>query len=371
MKSVSFLVILKLSARGTLLLNLKSFLGIFFSVLLFCVSARAESPVYTVDVSVDVTDVNAAQAREKAMVAANRKAFETVVQKITTAQGAKSLMNFSNEQILNFIKEVSVVSEKSSNVRYIADLKVTVNENILKRYMNEKDVRTVVEAASNVVIIPVFREYPSDKPLLWEDNNSWRFAWENKAPRNSLVKISSVPANTISFAAIDAQKALAFNSAALEEIALNNNANDVYVADAVYDGIEGLTVHLSSLKKGSGVETINVAGDRNQSAELMTRAVDEVSAKIENKVKVASIAENQMMSSIEVVYNFVSLKDWVATEKVLKSIAYVRNLQVEAMGAGKVQFKLEFVGADDKIWAALRSYGLNLKKYDSFYLLEK
>lgn len=335
------------------------------------ISARAESPVYTVDVSVDVTDVNAAQAREKAMVAANRKAFETVVQKITTAQGTRSLMNFSDEQILNFIKEVSVVSEKTSNVRYIADLKVTINENILKRYLNEKDVRTVVEAASKVVVIPVFREYEADKPLLWEDNNSWRFAWENKSPRNSLVKINSIPANAVSFAGINAEKAKAFDNAALEEVLLNNNANDVYVVDAVYDGIEGLKVQLSSLKNGSGLETIMIAGDRAQNAELMARAVDEVSAKIENKIKTASIAENQRMSSIEVVYNFASLKEWVATERLLKSIAYVRDLQVEAMGVGKVQFKLEFVGADDKIWTALRTQGLNLKKYDSFYLLER
>ncbi len=340
--------------------------------ILLAMPAYAESPVYTVEVSVDVTDVNASQAREKAMVAANRRAFETVVRKITTAQGAQNLMNFTDNQILNFIKEVSVVSEKSSNVRYIADLLVTINESVLKAYMQEKEINSVVEASSKVVVVPVFRAFEADKPLLWEDGNIWRQAWENKEPRNSLVKISSLPANDVSFAAIDAEKAQAFDKAALEEVLLNNNASDVYVADAVYDGIDGLKVRLMSLKNASNAEeTIMVPGDRGQSAELMAAAVDMVSAKIENKVKTASIAENQMLSSIEVIYNYPELRDWVATEKLLKSIAYVRGLQVEAMGSGKVQFKLEFVGSDEKVWAALRANGLNLKQYDEFYLLER
>lgn len=350
---------------------LKFLFAVFAAVLAVVLPAQAEDSLYTVDVNVDVTDVNAAQAREKAMVAANRKAFETVVRKLTTSQGSSSLLRLSDDKIINFIKEVSVVSEKSSNVRYLADLKVTVSEPILKAYMNEKDIQSVVAAASKVVVIPVFREFEADRPLLWEDNNIWRKAWENKAPRNSLVKINSIPLTDISRAEIDADKALAFDAQALQEVALNNNASDVYVADAVYDGIDGLKVKLYSLKSSNAGEILIVPGDRNMSDDLFARAIDEVSSKIENKVKAANIAESQLMSSIEVVYNFNSISEWIRTEKSLRTIAYVRNIQVEAMGAGKVQFKLEFVGSDDKVWAALRNKGFNLKDYGGFYLLER
>ena len=345
--------------------------AVFFCFGLFIGSAAADSSVYTVDVSVDVTDVNASKAREKAMLAANRKAFETVVRKLTTSQGASSMLGLSDDQIVNFIKEVSVVSEKSSNVRYIANLKVTVSEQILNAYMNEKEINSVVATASKIVVIPVFREFPSDKPLLWEENNPWRQAWETAAPRNSLVKITSLPLNDVSMAEINAEKALAFDLSALQEIALNNNANDVYVADAVYDGIDGLKIRLFSIKSNNAEETISVPGDRNQSAELFARAISEVSSMIENKVKAADIAENRMINSIEVVFNFRSISEWVRAESQLKSIAYVRGLQVEAMGTGKVQFKLEFVGSDDKLWGALRDKGFNLKDYGDFYLLER
>lgn len=350
---------------------LKFLFVISFVVLAFVGNVRADDSVYTVDVNVDVTDANASKAREKAMLAANRKAFETVVRKLTTSQGASALLGMSDNQIVNFIKEVSVVSEKSSNVRYIADLKVTVSEQILNAYMNEKEINSVVATASKIVVIPVFRKFPSDKPLLWEENNPWRQAWEAAAPRNSLVKITSLPLNDVSMAEINAEKALAFDLSALQEIALNNNANDVYVADAVYDGIDGVKIRLFSIKSNNAEETVSVPGDRNQSADLFAQAISEVSSVIENKVKAADIAENRMINSIEVVFSFRNISEWVRVENQLKNIAYIRRLQVEAMGAGKVQFKLEFAGSDDKIWSALRSKGFNLKDYGDFYLLEK
>ena len=60
---------------------LKFLFVISFVVLAFVGNVRADDSVYTVDVNVDVTDANASKAREKAMLSANRKAFETVVRK--------------------------------------------------------------------------------------------------------------------------------------------------------------------------------------------------------------------------------------------------------------------------------------------------
>lgn len=347
---------------------LNKFAAVLFVCLGICAEAMAANPVYTVDVEVDVTDVNAAKAREKAMASANRKAFETVVRKLTTSQQAAPLLRMSDEQILNFIKEVSVVSEKSSHVRYIAALKVTINENILKSYMAEKDIQSVIEASSKVTVIPVFRAFETDKPLLWEDGNIWRKAWENKAPRNSLVTVSSLPY----LASVTADAALAYDREILETVRLNSNANDVYVADAVFDGIDGLKVTLSSLNNSTNAaETLHIAGDRNFPDELFARAIDDVSTRIENKIKVRNIAENQMQTSIDVIYNFSSLADWVNVEKNIKSIPYVRGLQVTAMTAGKVQFRLEFVGADEKMLQALRNKGFELKEYGSFYEISR
>ena len=340
-------------------------------MLFFATSAAwAQNSIYTVNVNVDVTDVNAAAAREKAMSSAYRQAFDTVVRKLTTAQDAAKLSAMTDAQIVNFIKEISVVSEKSSNVRYIADLQVTLNEQILKAYLQEKEIQTAVADKSKIVIIPIFREFESDAPMLWESQNLWLAAWQQKPARESLVEIVALPDTPVSKAEITAEQAQTYDTAALQEVALNNNANDVYVADAVFDGIEGLKITLTSLKSTQAADVIRIPGDRKMAAQLLAHGVDEVSKRIEGKIKTANIAQSKMQSTISAIYNYNKLSDWVNVEKQLKSIPYVRKVQVDAMGAGKVQMKIDFVGSDERIWAALRNKGFNLKQFDNFYLLE-
>lgn len=106
------------------------------------------------------------------MTEANRKAFLSVAARVTTAEGVAELSRLTDGQILNFIREVSVVSEKASDIRYIAVFNVRVNQDILTRYMQENNIPFVIGGAANILIIPTFREFKTDAPLLWEGTNA-------------------------------------------------------------------------------------------------------------------------------------------------------------------------------------------------------
>ena len=113
---------------------------IAFFCLFSASAAGAGDMTYNAEITVDVTAENASVAREKAMTEANRQAYTAVAKRVTTADGVRRLNELNDAQILNFIKEVSIISEKASNVRYIATLNVAVNEHILKTYMQENDI---------------------------------------------------------------------------------------------------------------------------------------------------------------------------------------------------------------------------------------
>ena len=79
---------------------------IFLVLALVSVSfmANAASDLYSVTVSVDVTDSDSSKAREKAMVEANRAAFLQVIKKLSSNEAVNKLSNMTNNEILNFIK---------------------------------------------------------------------------------------------------------------------------------------------------------------------------------------------------------------------------------------------------------------------------
>lgn len=119
--------------------------GLFLIMFLAAAVPVRAAEVYGSIVNVDVSDVNAAAAKEKAMAQANREALNYVAPLMASPEGVELLRSLDDNQILYFIKEATVLSEKSSDVRYIASLKVVVQDAVLRQYLAEKGVAKELE----------------------------------------------------------------------------------------------------------------------------------------------------------------------------------------------------------------------------------
>ncbi len=342
------------------------FLLSLFCSLLSQPAAAEDMSLYDADISVDVTAATASAARETAMNEANRQAVMTVARRLTTAEGASVLNHLNNNQILNFIKEVTVGEDKVSDVRFIANLILSINAEIIKAYLSEKNAPVAIVEESTIIIIPTFREFATDTPLLWEENNPWLQAWNTNAQTSGPVKI--LPLGNTYANSITAAQALQMNGIALDGIAADEQTPNLYIADAIYDGIDGLDVTLYAYKNGSQ-ETVKIPGSRGE--QLFNDAVRKVKETLLAKVQRQSQTVSQSSSEITVLFAFNALRDWMKVQQALKNTAGVDSLTIDALGAGKVQFKLRFTGGEDRLLHHLRDKNLNLKPYGSFYNLER
>lgn len=114
---------------------------LILSLLLIGMSAYAdETNIYEAQVEIEATGKNASFARQQALNEANRKALYIVTERICTTNSAQIFGHLNDNQILNFVREVSVISEKVTDSQYAATLKITINEAILTAYLQEKNV---------------------------------------------------------------------------------------------------------------------------------------------------------------------------------------------------------------------------------------
>ena len=72
-----------------------------------------------------------------------------------------------------------------------------------------------------------------------------------------------------------------------------------------------------------------------------------------------------------VLFNFEKLRQWVEAENVLHSVPYIKNIEMQAMGTNKAQFKLTYIGSAEKLLHALRAKSFNLSERGSFWIMEK
>lgn len=343
-------------------------LAVFFCVLANIDSVRAEDDRFAVEVNVDVTDVSASLARERALREANRAAINEVAKRVTTDEGARKLSSMTDDQLVNFVKEVLIIDEKTSSVRYIANLKVVINSNILKQYMKEREIPLLLQSNTRILVIPLFRVFNTDAPMLWESDNLWRQAWE-AAPRGEVSTFISLPSNGSNYEAVDVDRISKMDSVVLNKLKVLNHVDEVYVLDAVYDGIEGLLVNATPY--GGETQVIRVSGDRSSGILLFDKAVAEVQKQIEQQQKQKSLEEASQETSYVVMFTFRSLREWVEAQKALSTIPYIKNTEIQAMGTNMVQFKMTFMGSPEKLLYALREKFFNLREDNSFYILER
>jgi len=340
----------------------------FLACMGWIAGAYAADEKYTVEVSVDVTDASASEAQKRAMSEANRAAVVAVAKRISTSEGVERFSSMTDEQLMNFIKEVSVVEEKSSAVRYMANLKVVLNEDILVQYMKEREIPLMNKISSRILIVPIFREFNADVPQLWESTNMWKQAWDKVSLIGGVNMIVVSPSGA-NYAVIDGRKAGVMDGEALDKLMRINGVDDVYVLDAVYNGIEGLNVQGRSLDGDSFV--VRVDGPRSSGMELFDNAVMATQRELEKRISQKNMSEAQIENMMVVLFSYNNLAEWVSAERTLKDINQINKLEVQAIGNGKVQFKLSYIGALEKLLPQLRARSLRLDEHDGYYSLEK
>lgn len=339
---------------------------VFFALFFISQPTYAADERFVVEIKVDVTDENASIAREKALAGASRAAITAVASRISTQSGADRIASMTDAQLINFIKETSVIDEKNSDIRYMADLRILVNEDLLKEYMRERDIPLISKSDASVMIIPIFRELSDDTPMLWEADNPWKQAWDSSS-NTSAVKIFPIQSSVGNLETLDAKKAASKDISALEKVMKMSGASDVYVLDASYNGVEGLIINIFSLSGEN--KTIKVSGAKSSGAELFNQAVVEVRKELENMI--LNRSQNQPLSENEltVLYPFSSLGQWITTEQKIKSIDEISSIQVQAMAQGKAQFKITFHGSLELLQRQFLQKGYRLEDGGNYMIL--
>lgn len=341
--------------------------AILTAVVLFLTTAANAEVSFEAGVNVEVTAENAAAAKDNAMKKANREAFLKVAERLTTPENVVQLNQLSDEQLLHFIREVSVVAEKSGTDSYRADLNILINGALLKQYMQENGMLAVVGTPGKVMVVPAFSDTEFAGSVLWEDGNVWRSAWLDQGLiKSGMLDISVIDNTTANLAALDAVKALNMNQDTYEKISYLNNVKDIFVVHAVRAGRNNLVLVIRGYPQMS--EKRFVVSDEN--GEIFAKAIAEAVRYITMLEEGKNLVESQQTNKISAVYYYFKLKEWLQTEKKLKNVPQIQSVQTGGLGGGKVQFEVEYSGSLDKLNISLEQAGLKLVEDQGRYILK-
>ena len=339
----------------------------------------AEETLFTVNnIAVDVTASTASLAREKAMTEVRERAIKMVFNRILMPQDIERIPTLSAKDIFEMVREVTILEERTSAVRYIARLTIAFDANSVKKLLSDAFIPFVVETSKPALMLPIYRQ-ANRLPVLWEESNSWLKEWVKNYPQNVVVPLLLPYGELSDISTINANQAEQLNETALRAIASNYKTDIVYIASAVsYEGLEArveveITSFNTKTKQVFNFERpiIIFKSPEQNIADILRQGVALTANEIENNWKEEKSVYFSIDSNMILVAKTGSLPELNSITKILENIPLVQKVNVQATTKDKAQFNLSFAGNISNVINNINNKGYDVEFNRGYWILKE
>jgi hypothetical protein len=349
---------------------------------------------FSATVPVDATAASVVTAREMARLDGQRRALAAVIVQLAGDGAAAKLPKLSDQAVTDLVASFAVADERMSTVRYQADYTFHFRPGAVRGLLHNAGIalgtppRGTTGAGATaavtpgaapasgkpVVVLPVYLNGP--QPVLWEDPNPWRDAWNDQPAASGPVPLIVPLGDAGDMAAIDAGRASAGDAQALAAEARRNGADDALVAVAAPQGPpaapSGLTVTVRDYRAGRLVATRNdkLSANPGESADaLLRRAAAGVAGDVESGLETPPAAAGGPPDTLIAVLPIDSLDDWVHVRARLDGVPQIKKLALVALSRQQATVEIDYVGGLDQLKGGLAQISLNLVGGDKLWRL--
>ena len=314
---------------------------IVFFVGCLCVGLAAHADVFSVQkVPVDVTSDSSTHARQEALSKAQKQAFEILIQRITRAEDAQRLEWPPAEDIVNWISDISMSNEKTSPVRYMADVSVRFDAEKIKTWLEEKKVPYMAQTMEPGWVLPVYNGPATDSE---EEGDPWVRAWQTNY--NSEIVPLSV-----------------FQTPSEQEGAepIQPTGNSFWAIATVHR--DRIQIQFKPVLASNTLlsETSLIQPRTAGQAIPWQKLVQKTQRQLEKMWLDKNIVHFDKPSFISVIVPIKDLADWVKTREHLDKIKLIKKYDVRAMRKDQAQIDVYFAGDLDVFVKAMDQENLFL-----------
>jgi hypothetical protein len=330
-------------------------------------------------VEVDVTDVDADAAKNKALVEAQMKAFKLLAERLGNQSISESVAKYEEKRVLPYLKSLSIEEESISPGRYKGKLTIRFLPNKIRALYGELGVRVGGEQGPSFLVLTIWKGPTGE--VLWEDN-PWRQAWVNLRAEQSLVPVIVPIGDLDDTEMISVNDVKSEDALKLEAIRKRYDVKKVIIAYA--EPAENGTIHArmsgdSPLGKLSFDK--NYDGETGRVEESTALAASRFHAVMLEKyksgaAKVAAQATEQKRQAsanarktISVRVPFAGPSEWNGLRSRILSTPGVTGLDVSSLAGDGAEVALTFVGEAEDMQSSMQASGLNLTRQGDGWLI--
>ncbi len=328
-----------------------------------------EEGVFTVSgVKIDVTADSAAKARNQAFDLAQIKAFDKLVTRLIGDIDDVSYEKPQLSEISTMVKDFEVTKEKISAVRYVGEYSFRFNSKLVKKYFSKIGVEYTDVKSKPILVLPFYQV--NNQNILWSGDNPWFDAWRRSDSDKGLVPMLTPIGDISDMADIKDGEALTYRQEKLERIISRYGVKEavILIAAFVDGGVDNskannLTIYVyrTGGKNSEYTNSIKVKREKSEKIDdMMDRAVVETIKFLQKGWKDKTIVNANQGNKLQVRVPFRSIKEWVETKEVLKSVQAIGKIEIVSIKPRVARLNLIFNGSEQRLRLALEQADITL-----------
>lgn len=347
---------------------------------LFGVSSFASGPVetspYAVQgVEVDITDANAAAAKEKALIEVQMRAFVDLAQKLGNADAADAMAQLDQKRVIPLLKSLSIEEEKISPGRYQGRFTVRFLPDKIKPIFANAGISLPQSQGPAMLVVPVWQN-GQGQTSLWDDN-IWRKAWQSLNAQQAQIPLIIPLGDREDSSTLSAQDAVNNDPVKLEALRRRYDVKTLLVAFAEPAPEGGIHAHMigSSLLGKITIDKIYTAdsGTLNDSAIMAAQrfhslVIDKFRA--DQTKTVTKPVNPNAPQSIAVAIPFTSPTAWNGLRARILSTPGVMGVDVTSLDAQGASAKLIYSGNLQDMQSSLQATGLQMQRSGGSWVIQ-
>ena len=334
-------------------------------------TAAQAQEIYTVrGIAVDATAETPVAARELAVTQGRRAAFDRLVTRLVPSREAVHVPPQTDAELGNLVLGFEVANERSSAVRYIADMTVAFDPARVRALLMRIGAPFAETRSLPVLVVPVVDS--GSGAILWEDPNPFRFAWEQARLPSGLVPLVVPYGDLADIRDLTTDQVIAGDVEALSRIAERYGARDSLVVRAFPRA--GGAVQIAVQRLGPTgfdstlIETVE-AGEGADDPARFAAAVARTVVLVEDAWKRENLIRAGLESRVTVTVPIDSLRRWLSIREALDRTIIVPRFDVVQLTKREALVDLWVNGDAEQLRVALEQRDLRLLPGAGDYVL--
>ncbi len=336
-----------------------------------------ETSVFSVQgVAVDITDTNAAAAKEKALIDVQMKAIVMLAERLGSPEFAAEIGKLDSKAVVPLLKSLSIEEEKISPGRYEGKFTVRFLPEKIKPILERNGIALPSTQGAAMLVLPVWTAVAGGPPVLWEDN-PWRKAWLNLNAQQAQIPIIIPLGDQDDSAILTPQDAVNGDPIKLEALRRRYDVKTLLVAYAEPAPGGGIHAHMigqSPLGKMTFDKVYTAdSGTDNDSAILAAQRIHQVMLDKfkSDQAKVAAVkAASAGPQSVSVTVPFAGPSQWNGLRARILATPGVVAIEVTSLDVQGASVRLVYSGVIDDVQSSLQASGLSLSRASGSWVIQ-